>query len=127
MDILGLGTDIMESSRLEKVLARHADAFRQRVFTPRELDEAAAKKLAGTEYLSGRWAAKEAMAKALGCGIGANCSFTDIEVVNNALGAPEIVLSGSALATFTRLGGKKINISISHEKHYAVATVIITG
>lgn len=127
MEIIGIGTDIMETSRLQETLARHGESFRKRVFTASELAECTAKKQVGTEYLAGRWAAKEALSKALGCGIGSKCSFTDIEVVNNASGAPEIVLSGKALETFHALNGRKIHISISHEKHYAVATVIISS
>ena len=120
--IIGIGIDIIEINRIDDSVQRFGKAFLDRIYSAKEQQERSER-----TYFAGRWAAKEAMAKALGCGIGANCAFTDIEVVNNALGAPEIVLSGAALATFTRLGGKKINISISHEKHYAVATVIITG
>ena len=78
-------------------------------------------------FYAGRWAAKEACAKALGCGIGARCNFTDIEILNDVSGKPQITLTGAGKAALEELGGKRIMLSISHERHYAVATVIISG
>ena len=122
--IIGIGTDIVELARLKAAIARGGKAFLERVYTPAELAEARDR----LEYLGGRWAAKEAAAKALGCGIGAGCSFTDIEVANDASGAPTITCSAPAAV---RLAERHRNlcwhISISHEHAYAVATVLVEG
>lgn len=126
MDIIGIGTDIVEVERIAAVLARHAESFNSRLLTEKELALAAKKGNPATFY-AGRWAAKEACAKALGCGIGASCNFTDIEILNDVSGKPQITLTGSGKSAFEHLGGKKIMLSISHERHYAVATVIISG
>ena len=124
MSIIGIGTDIVEMVRLEEAFARYGDHFKKRILTDAELELAVVRNHAVSFY-AGRWAAKEACAKALGCGIGQHCSFTDIEILNDDSGRPEIVLYGSGKATFERLGGKKILLSISHERRYAVATVVI--
>ena len=120
--ILGIGTDIVQVSRLEKSL----DKIGSRAFTACELDYAQ-KSTHCCEHLAGRWAAKEALAKALGCGFGERCSWLDIEVINTASGQPEIHLSGRTLQTFLLMGGQKIHLSISHEKEYATAFVIVEG
>lgn len=126
MDIIGLGTDIVETQRIAAVLSRHRDSFRCRLLTAEEI-VLAAEKGETVSFYAGRWAAKEACAKALGCGIGNDCSFTDIEILNDPSGKPQITLKNAGLATFKKIGAKKISLSISHEQHYAVATVIITG
>ena len=117
--IVGLGTDIVEISRLEAALARNGKLFRDRVFTEAEQREAGER----LSYFAGRWAAKEAAAKALGCGIGAGCSFTDIEVLNDESGAPHLTCRAAA-ARCIRGNRLRYLVSISHEKAYAIATVI---
>ena len=124
MSILGIGTDIVEVERIADVIARHGGSFGKRLFTPAEL-ELAASRGNPVSFYAGRWAAKEACSKALGCGIGSQCSFTDIEILNDGSGRPQLTLSGAALETFKQLGASAIHISISHEHHYATATVII--
>ena len=120
--ILGIGTDIISITRLNNALERIAE----RVFTPSEI-LSAGDTVHRNERLAGRWAAKEALAKALGCGIGEKCSWQDVEVSNTPNGCPEMILSGRALQTFMAMGGNKIHLSISHEKEYASAFVIIEG
>ena len=126
MDIIGIGTDIVETERIAAVLTRHAESFNSRLLTEKEIALANQKGNPASFY-AGRWAAKEACAKALGCGIGAHCNFTDIEILNDASGKPQITLSGTGKSTLEKLGGKKLLLSISHERRYAVATVIISG
>ena len=126
MEIIGLGTDIVEIARIEHMLDEYGDAFCDRVYTAEEM------RLAGTRrgrlsFFAGRWAAKEAAAKALGCGIGADCAFTDIHIVNDASGRPELTFTGAAANFADRLGVTGIKLSISHEARYAVATVILCG
>lgn len=121
MQITGIGTDIAEISRLTAALERGGRDFCQLVFTPAEIDRAEQfrKKAA---YFACCWAAKEAFAKALGCGIGEFCRLSEVEVT---VFPAAITLSGAALATFERNGGTKIHLAVAAERRYAVATVII--
>lgn len=120
--IIGIGTDIVDLARLEKAVERGGDAFLRRVYTAGELEEGRRR----IEYLGGRWAAKEAAAKALGCGIGAGCSFTDIEVLNAPSGAPVLKCTARAAADAAeKYHGLRWHVSISHERTCAVATVIL--
>ena len=125
MAVVGIGTDIVEIERLNTVFQRHGEQFQNRILTEKELELAAARHHA-LEFYAGRWAAKEACAKALGCGIGAKCRFTDIEILNDDSGTPQISLKGEALETLTQKGGCDIHLSISHERCYAVAMVVIS-
>lgn len=122
--IAGVGTDIVEIQRVAASLQRFGSAFRNRVFTPAELEEARLRNEAPSFY-AGRWAAKEAAAKALGSGIGAQCAFTEIEILSGEHGAPQLTFSGRAAETAARLGAKRLHISISHERAYAVAFVVL--
>ena len=120
--VIGIGTDIVEIARLEQAFPN----IGSRAFTPGEI--AAANKLQRrSEYLAGRWAAKEAFAKALGCGFGKDCSWQDIEIINDAKGKPVMQISGKTLETLTAANGRNVHLSISHEKSYATAFVIIEG
>lgn len=121
--ILGLGTDLVSIPRLHAALTR-GNGFREHSFTPAEI-AAAAERADGSTRLAGRWAAKEALSKALGTGCGADCRWQEIEVINADNGRPEMTLCGTTLATFKRLGANKIHLSISHDGDFACATVII--
>lgn len=124
--IIGLGTDIVECSRIAGMLDRHGDIFLERIFTSAEITAAENKKAAKTEFISGRWAAKEAAAKALGCGFGEHCAWLDIEVISDEkTGKPMMRFSGAAFKTALSLGVRKIHVSISHESSFASATVIL--
>ena len=118
--IIGIGTDIVEIERVAAVLSRHGEHFSERVFTANEAAQAHDR----ISYFAGRWAAKEAAAKALGCGIGEMCALTDIEIIDDDAGAPRLFCNAPATKRFA---GKALrwHVSISHEKAYAVATVII--
>ena len=120
--ITGIGTDIVSIERLSRALEHVA----VRCFTPAELAYAE-KSRRRLEHLAGRWAAKEALAKALGCGFGEKCSWQDIEILNDDAGRPVMTLTGCALQTCHALGGVRWHLSISHEKEYATAFVIIEG
>ena len=120
--IVGMGTDIVELARLDAAIKRGGEVFLRRFCTDAELRGSGEK----LEYYAGRWAAKEATAKALGCGIGARCAFTDIEVVNNIDGAPVLTCRApAALELAKRHPHLTWHISISHERAYAVAVVMI--
>lgn len=122
--IAGIGTDIVEVARIERALKRFGEMFRDRVFSLREQESFASHSTPGP-HCAGRWAAKEAVAKALGCGIGAECALNEVEILNDAVsGAPRVELHGAAAATLARGGGGRILISISHERSYATAMAI---
>ncbi len=122
--IAGIGTDIAETERIEGTLKRFGDTFKTRVFSAREQAILAERSDCGA-FCAGRWAAKEAVAKALGCGIGKGCAFTDVEILNDPVsGAPLAELGGAAAETLQKRGGGKIWITLSHERAYAVATAV---
>jgi holo-[acyl-carrier protein] synthase len=121
---LAVGTDIVEIQRIAKVIARQGDQFVQRILC--ETEQAEYQRLnQSAAFLAKRFAAKEAVAKALGTGIGRGVSFQNIQVVNNELGAPAIELSGGAAEAMKSLGGTKLLISLADEQQYAVAYVIL--
>ncbi len=120
--IVGMGTDIVELARLDAAIKRGGEAFLRRFCTERELREGKGR----VAFYAGRWAAKEAVSKALGCGIGAGCSFVDIEVSNDRQGAPVLRCHAPAALELEKRHPQLIwHLSISHEHDYAVATVII--
>ncbi len=124
MAIVGLGTDISEIQRIEKAASRNGDAFAQRILTQNEFLKYQALKQK-TRFLAKRFAAKEAAAKALGTGIACGVSFHDFEITNNELGKPELHLSNKAAVIANTINVRSVHLSISDERHYAVATVIL--
>lgn len=125
--ILGTGVDILDIGRLESVLERHGDAFKRKVFTPAEIAQGDERGRQMIPYFAGRWAAKEAVAKALGTGFGKDCGWLEITVLNHPSGRPTVELSGTAAATAERLGITALHLSISHETATAIAYVIAEG
>lgn len=121
--IIGIGTDITEIKRLGRLLERQGDQLWERVLSPEERRAFTSPKRR-IEFLSGRWAAKEAASKAFGTGIGF-ISFHDLVITNDEAGAPHLVLRGNALAVAAEKGVNSVHISISHSDEYAVATVIL--
>jgi holo-[acyl-carrier protein] synthase len=119
--ILGTGIDIVEVARMAKVLQR--DSFIARVFTPNEQALAALQR-DNSPFYAGRWAAKEAISKAFGVGIGEHCGWQDMDIGRGTRGEPIVNLSGTAAATAKALGIARIHISISHERTYACASAI---
>ncbi|ASK54514.1 holo-ACP synthase [Vibrio tarriae] len=122
--IVGLGTDIAEIERVEKALARSGENFARRILTDSELEQFLALKQQG-RFLAKRFAAKEAASKALGTGIAQGVSFHDFTISNDALGKPLLSLSGKAAQLAAQLQVVNIHLSISDERHYAMATVIL--
>ena len=125
--VIGLGTDLVELPRLASALERSGQAFLTHTYSAAELAAMPPEGPARLAYLGGRWAAKEALAKALGTGIGADCALREITVLNDAAGAPVLTLDGKAKCTAEAKGVRRTLVSISHEKSYASATVILTG
>jgi len=124
--ILGLGTDIVEVARIADLAARHGDRFLDRCFRPAERALAAARGPAGAAALAARWAAREAFLKALG-GQVSGIPYRDIEVVRAAAGAPSLRLHGRAAEALAARGGRRVHLALSHERAFAVATVVIEG
>ena len=112
-----IGTDIVQISRIERSLEKFGDHFKEKYLTSSEIERT--KK---TESLAGLWAAKEAIAKALGCGIGSNLSFLDITISKDSRGAPSFTLSVQAQAKHNI---KESSLSISHDGGFAIAVVVI--
>lgn len=121
--LVGIGTDIVEIARIETVIDKHGLDFIKRILTDSEYKIAEGKNFA-VEHLAGRWACKESVAKALGCGIGENCNWHDIEIFYGKQGGPEVELKGVACETARRKDIVRLKISISHEKHYATAMAV---
>ncbi|MCM8538384.1 MAG: holo-ACP synthase [Lentisphaeraceae bacterium] len=119
--IFGIGTDICDLTRIQKLLeSDKAQAFTERSFTESENNLAPSGKQQ-TAFYAGRWAAKEAVAKALGTGFGSKCRWLDINITRLESGAPAVELSAVTAETAKAFGISQIHISISHEKSYAVA------
>ena len=124
MAIVGIGTDIVACARISRMLKDKRDEFLQRVFTAQEVKycEAAAKPAV---HFAARFAAKEALMKALGTGWAEGVGFNQIGVVNREDGGPEYQLAGKALELLELSGGAKIWLSLSHTDDFAVATAVI--
>jgi holo-[acyl-carrier protein] synthase len=121
--IVGIGTDIVETSRILNLLDKHGEAFAKRILSPAELTEYA-QEVVKDKFLAKRWAAKEALSKSLGTGFTQGVSFADITIGHNDVGKPLVVLTGKTKQVSVELGIAKWSISISDEKHYALAFVI---
>jgi len=126
MAVIGIGTDIVECLRIAQMIERHGELFLTRVFTPREIEYCSSRK-AATQHYSGRWAAKEAVLKAMGTGWARGISWRDIEVSNHESGRPSIILSGGARDVCDRLGILQVLISISHCRTHATAYALAVG
>ncbi len=119
------GTDATTTSRISKAFERNGERFSLRVFTPGELAYCEARGKGRFASLAARFAAKEAVSKALGTGIAAGVSFADIEIERGAGGAPHVRLSGGALSRYEAIHGRDISISLSHEGDLALAFCVI--
>ncbi|MEG0821399.1 MAG: holo-ACP synthase [Burkholderiaceae bacterium] len=125
--IAGLGTDLIEIERVRVALERHGDRFAQRVLGPAEYriwlerhERCAAR---GVAYLATRFAAKEALSKALGLGLVSPMSWRAAEILNTPGGAPQVVTHGE-LANYVAARGLRLSVSITDEQTMAMATVI---
>ena len=126
MAILGVGIDITECLRIAQMIERHGELFITRVYTDAEIEYCTMRK-AATQHYAGRWAAKEAVLKALGTGWRRGIGWRDIEIRNDRSGAPTVQLRGGARDVMERAGIKQMHVSISHCRNYAVAYVVAEG
>jgi holo-[acyl-carrier protein] synthase len=120
----GIGTDIVQISRIKTVYDRQGERFVARILSSAE-QQVFHQRHQAISFLANRFAGKEALAKALGTGIGQGVRFVDLEILPNAFGQPEVTLSGVALERLTALGATQAKISLSDEKDYAVAFAVL--
>ena len=123
MDIVGIGTDIVECLRIGRMIEQHGELFLTRVYTEREIRYCQGRKHA-TEHFAARWAAKEAILKCLGTGWSKGICWTDMEVRNDLSGKPVVHMRGAARDQAQLLRIADILISISHCRAYATAYAI---
>ena len=119
---LATGVDLIEIARIEEVVSRHGKHYLERIYTPAELEQCGRR----AESLAGRFAAKEAVSKALGCGIG-DVTWKEIEVLGDEQNAPVLALYGMAEKKAKELGLETWSVSISHSQSHSVAFVVAIG
>ncbi|MDZ4789147.1 MAG: holo-ACP synthase [Blastochloris sp.] len=124
--LLGQGLDLVECQRISDCLEKFGDRFLDRIFLPSERSYAGGHAQPAPHYAA-RFAAKEAVSKALGTGIGQDLGWKDIEVVREASGQPRIQLHGAGLKLFQNKKGLRISLSLTHTKQYAVASALLIG
>jgi holo-[acyl-carrier protein] synthase len=126
MNVLGIGTDIVECLRIAQMIDRHGELFINRVYTTGEIEYCRSRKQA-TQHFAGRWAAKEAILKAIGTGWANGICWTDLEVRNDPGGQPKVLVRGGAKEAALRRGIGDILVSISHCRTYATAYALAVG
>ncbi|MFH0908970.1 MAG: holo-ACP synthase [bacterium] len=123
----GIGIDIVETSRIRESIERFGDRFKKRVFLPAEVEYCDPKADPAIHY-AGRFAAKEAVSKAFGTGIGKELGWQDIEVVRDPVsGAPSIRLHGKGIELAKARGIATVLVSLSHTKEYAAAMSMLSA
>ena len=124
--VLSVGVDMVEVERIQKALedSRIGKRFRERVFTANEIQYCEKKRRGRYESYAGRFAAKEAVMKALGRGWGSKVSWLDIEVARARSGKPEIVLHNKTARLAEQLGIRRWSLSITHTEQHGLAFVV---
>jgi holo-[acyl-carrier protein] synthase len=126
MKILGVGMDIVETKRIADSLERFGDRFLHRIFLEGEVAYAQSMKFPHL-HLAARFAAKEAISKAFGTGIGRETGWRDMEIVREPSGQPRAVLHGRAIEYAKTRGVLEIHVSLSHTADYGAASAVIVG
>jgi holo-[acyl-carrier protein] synthase len=126
MSILGIGTDITECLRVARMIERHGELFINRVYTPEEIRYCQNRRQS-TQHFTGRWAAKEAILKALGTGWRRGIAWRDIEVRNDASGRPVVRVRGGVKEVVQQLGVARLLVTISHCRTHATAYAVAIG
>jgi len=124
--ILGTGIDIIEVARIESSYERFGERFVNRILLPDEIRYCLSHKAPGP-FLAVRFAAKEAISKAFGTGIGAQLGWLDMEVRRKESGEPFVVLHGKGSELLAARQARMVHLSLSHTQHYAAATAILEG
>ncbi len=126
MNIIGIGTDITEVLRIAQMIERHGELFINRVYTEHEIHYCQARKMSNQHY-AGRWAAKEAVLKAIGTGWRRGISWRDVEIRNLPGGKPVVACRGGVRDVIEQQGIADILITISHCRTFATAYAIAVG
>jgi holo-[acyl-carrier protein] synthase len=126
MAIVGHGIDLAEVGRIARMIDEHGERFLTRVFTERERGYAVERKRSA-EHFAGRFAAKEAVLKALGTGWRDGIAWTDVEIVMLPSGQPGVELHGKAAEAASTIGARAWSVSISHTSEHAMASAIAEG
>lgn len=122
--IIGMGVDIVQNERIDRIIDKWGDKFLKKFFSEKELEFISKTRNKNHRY-AGNYAVKEAFAKAVGTGFRKGLRIRDIMVMRDHKGKPYVALNGSAKGYVERIGAKHIQTSISHEKDYSVAVVIV--
>jgi len=126
MNLLGIGIDVVEVDRVKASLDEFGERFVQRIFTPVEREYCEKQKKPELHYAA-RFAAKEAVAKAFGTGIGKEIGWLDMEIIRRETGEPEVQLSGGGASYAETRGAVEVKVSLTHAKHYAAANAVVMG
>ena len=126
MSVLGIGVDLVENARIEHSLERFGERFLRRIFTAGEIEYSQSMKYPA-RHLAARFAAKEAVSKAFGTGIGKAMGWKDIDVHRKPSGEPFLVLEGGAKKLAEERNVSKVSISLSHTEHHAMAVIVVEG
>jgi holo-[acyl-carrier protein] synthase len=124
--VIGMGTDLIETRRVQESIDRFGERFLERIFTAGEIAYCMRKKNAA-ESFAARFAAKEAGAKALGTGISRGVSWKEFEVKREASGKPTLSLSGRAAELAGMMGIRRVELSLTHSRELAMAVVLVEG
>ena len=126
MSVLGIGVDLVENARIEHSLERFGERFLHRVFTEGEIEYSQSMKYPA-RHLAARFAAKEAVSKAFGTGIGKAMGWKDIDVQRKPSGQPFVILEGGAKKLGEERGVKAVWITLSHTENHAMAMIVLEG
>jgi holo-[acyl-carrier protein] synthase len=126
MSVFGIGIDVVEVERIASSMAEFGGRFAERIFTAGERAYCEAQKRPELHYAA-RFAAKEAVAKAFGTGIGKELGWLDMEIVRRESGEPALVLSGGGKVFADARGIVEVKISLTHARHYAAANAVALG
>jgi holo-[acyl-carrier protein] synthase len=124
--ILGIGTDIVEVTRNKGSLEKFGERFLRRVLRPDEIAYCLSHK-EPAPFVAGRFAAKEAISKAFGTGIGAQLGWQDMEIGRHPSGEPFVILHDKGAALLARRQGRKVRVSLSHTSQHATAVALLEG
>ena len=123
--IIGTGIDIVKNSRIQNLIEKYGERFLKKIYTEAEIEYCQQKTNSAPSFAA-RFAAKEAVLKAIGTGMRSS-SWQDIEVLNDELGKPEVKLFAKTESRADELGVSSIFLSISHEKEYSIAQIVMEG
>jgi len=124
--ILGTGIDLIEVARIASSFEKFGERFVNRILLPDEIAYCLSHRKPAP-FLAARFAAKEAISKAFGTGIGASLGWQDLEIRRKESGEPFVVLHGKGRDLFEACGAKSLHISLTHTENYAAATAILEG